>query len=90
MEQPSKKTEKVEHLAEIPEDWRLLRANILETFGEGKTDGLNIERVKDFIKERNLPATDFVIVEDSDISQLQEMFGARYKVSDSFINNALG
>jgi hypothetical protein len=74
MEQLPEKTRKVERLNEMPEEWRALREKILENF-ESKTDGLDIERVKDFMKERGLPITDFVIFDDEDLSDLQDLFG---------------
>ncbi|TRZ53580.1 hypothetical protein D4R99_00595 [bacterium] len=73
MEQQPEKIQKVERLTEMPQEWQALRTKILENF-ESKTDGLDIERVKDFIKERNLSVTDFVIFEDEDIPLLQELF----------------
>ena len=82
MEQLPQKIPKAERLAEMPEEWRVLREKILNNF-ESKTDGLNIERVKDFMKERNLPVTDFVFFEEKDIPALKEIF-ANVRGADSF------
>jgi hypothetical protein len=74
MEKAPQKTERVEHLKEMPKDWRILREKILNNF-ESKTDGLDIERVKDFMKERNLPIKDFILFDMEDVPKLQEIFG---------------
>jgi len=73
MEQQPQKVEKVEVLKEMPEEWRILREKVLKNF-ESKTDGMDIERVKDFIKGQGLPVSDFLIVEREDIPKLQVLF----------------
>jgi hypothetical protein len=73
MEQQPEKNKKVERLNEMPEDWRILREK-LKNF-ESKTDGLNIKRVKDFMKERGLPIKDFVLYDEEDILNFREIFG---------------
>jgi hypothetical protein len=73
MEQPPKKIQKVERLPEMPKDWQILREKLKKI--ESKTDGLDIERVKDFMKERGLPIKDFILYDEEDIPKFQEIFG---------------
>jgi hypothetical protein len=79
MEQPPKKTERVERLNEMPEEWQALRAKILNNF-ESKNDGLDIERVKEFMKERGLPVLDFIFYEDKDIPRLQKLLSFTHTI----------
>ncbi|MFA5830519.1 MAG: hypothetical protein WC878_01685 [Candidatus Paceibacterota bacterium] len=89
MEQPPEKNKRVERLNEMPEKWRLLRAEILENF-EGKTDGLNIERVKDFMKERNIPIEDFIVFYDEDIPEINKILGGVYDIGEMVEHEASG
>jgi len=91
MEQLPKKTKKVERLNEMPEEWRILRAEILKKFGERKTEGLDIGRVKDFMKECGLPVIDLVMIENEDIPQLSQILKKKYPDSDAnFSEEVLG
>jgi len=66
--------QKVERLNEMPKEWQILREKILENF-ESKTDGLDIERMCEFMWSHNLPVTDFIAYGKEDIPKLQELFG---------------
>ena len=66
--------EKVEVFNGMPEPWRELRERVLLL--ENKTDGLNIERVKDFFAERNLPMKDFLVFDEEDLPRIKEILGA--------------
>jgi hypothetical protein len=80
--------EKVERLNEMPKDRQALREKILNNF-ESKTDGLDIERVCEFMFARNLPVTDFIFFEEEDIPRLQQLFGRAAYMRD-FIPNDEG
>jgi hypothetical protein len=72
MEQPPKKAEHWKITGEMPEVFLEVRTKILEKF-ENKTDGLNIERVKKFMKENSLPILEYVLYDTEDLSRLDEM-----------------
>jgi len=71
MEQSPEKTKKVERSNEMPEEWQILREKILENF-ESKTDGLDIGRVKDFMKEQNLPIKDFIFLDNENKKEVSD------------------
>lgn len=66
--------EKIEHLAEMPEKWQALREEVLEKI-ENKIDGLDIERVCEFLWSQNLPVSEFRFFDEEDIPKLQKIFG---------------
>jgi len=88
MEQPPKKTQKVERLPEMPKIGQILREKILENI-ENKTDGLDIERVCEFMWSKNLPVSDFVFFDVEDIPKLQEILGEKIDVR-SLVSDAGG
>ncbi|MFA5830770.1 MAG: hypothetical protein WC878_02970 [Candidatus Paceibacterota bacterium] len=88
MEQSLEKIKRVERLTEMPEEWRVLREKILNNF-ESKTEGLDIERVCEFMFSHNLPVTDFLFFDKEDIPQLQRWLGKVYNM-DNFIPDHTG
>lgn len=79
MEQQPKKAEHFKITDEMPEAFLEVRTKILENF-ENKTDGLNIPRVENFIKENGLPVLKYVLYDTEDISRLDETLNGFYKL----------
>ncbi|MCK9352087.1 MAG: hypothetical protein WCT49_04170 [Candidatus Paceibacterota bacterium] len=88
MEQQPEKIKKVERLNEMPEEWQNLRARILEYF-ENKTDGLDIERVNEFVTSEGLSSTDILFIDFEDIRRLSEILRP-YGLADQFSRSTSG
>jgi len=73
MEQLPQKINKAEHLAEMPAFFEHVRENVLNNF-ESRTEGLDIERINGFMRERGLNSGDIIFFYDEDLPKLKELF----------------
>jgi hypothetical protein len=79
MEQIPKKIERIKITDERPEVFMAVRTKILENF-KNKTDGMNIKRVEDFMKENGLPLLEYIIYDKEDILEIDEMLEGLYEL----------
>jgi len=80
MEQQPEKIKRVERHDKMPKGFEFLRAQIIEAC-KSRSEGLDIERAREFIRSKKLPVRDFVIIEDEDIPQLQKLFRGLYDMN---------
>jgi hypothetical protein len=88
MEQQPEKIKRVERLNETPKEWRFFRERILDQF-ENKTDGLDIERVNEFIASQGLSSTDILFIDFKDVPRLSKILRP-YGLADAFRQSTKG
>ncbi|MBI4812684.1 hypothetical protein HY798_04625 [Candidatus Falkowbacteria bacterium] len=70
MEQP-----RVQRTTEMPEDFKLIRENLLREFSGKNVEGINTKRAEEFIKKEGMEVKPYVIIEKGDLPKLQEIVG---------------
>ncbi len=89
MENGIEKIKKVKRIIEMPSFCKEARENILKNF-ESKTDGLDIERVSEFLWSLDLPVSEFVFFNDEDLPELDNLCKDLFDLKNSFANGVQG
>ena len=84
MEKGIEKVHEIKRRKEMPQDWQDLREKVLENF-KSRTEGLDLERVAEFVWSHNLPVSDFILLYEEDIPELELLLEGMPGLSE--INN---
>lgn len=60
---------------EMPEEFRSVQNKLLKEFPKEKIEGINTERVEEFIKEKGMEIKPYIVVEKEDLTRMQDIIG---------------
>jgi hypothetical protein len=61
---------RVRTFQEMPEEWKEIRRELFALRNESRTEGLDLKRIDDFMREKGLPVKEALIFSDEDLSEI--------------------
>ncbi len=66
----------IQRTTEMPETFRLVKENLLREFPKENIEGINTQRVEEFIKKEGLEVKPYIVVEKEDLSRVRDICGS--------------